>query len=689
LGKSYGSDEVAVDGAGNVYLAAVVQPNTWGLLYPPCFHANTYICPIESIGELFANPNSTTSGGLNVYDELGVKVYVNVAIAVDIMGNAYFTAQATDPSQSSSYQLLVERAALQPDGSYTLTSIGSNWINPTALATDGLGNAYVLDSGAKPSPVVYMFDYVDPPALAFANTGKGSTSTDSPQTVTITNYGNMPLQLSGITVPADFSLNSSVANACTGSTSLAAFQSCVLSISFTPVTPLNGAQSNALNESIAVSSNSLYTASTTSTINVTGTEILPVAATPAILLAAGTYAPGQSVTINDTTPGATIYYAINGTPVAGTNPYIGAITVNATETIEAIAVANGYTNSALASAAYIIAPPAYMPTFSVTAGTYTSVQSVTISDTTPNATIYCAINTAPTITNSDMCYGSITVSSTETLEAIATASGYSQSALASAAYTIHLSNLAPVISGITPGFTSAGNAAFTLTVKGSGFINGSTVYWGTTALTTTYGSATQLTAQVPATDFTSAGNTAITVQTPTPGGGASTALQFEVDSTGSGSTPPNFTTLTQTITAGSPANYPVTLPSSVQSASVTCLNLPTGASCSYSSTTNTLTITTSSTTPKGTYQITVVFTETVSGAATSWILLPILLLPLVFLRRKLAAQGIWITACLGMVLLAAVAYTAGCGGGGSTQTTTPPPQTHQAVSSGAVSTTVQ
>jgi len=124
------------------------------------------------------------------------------------------------------------------------------------------------------------------------------------------------------------------------------------------------------------------------------------------------------------------------------------------------------------------------------------------------------------------------------------------------------------------------------------------------------------------------------VITPTPGGGTSNPFQFEVDSASGSTTGPTFTSTTATITAGSPASYPVTLPSTVQSAAVTCLNLPTGASCRYSSATNTLTITTSSTTPKGTYQITVVFTETVSGAATSWILLPILLLPLVYLNGK-------------------------------------------------------
>jgi sugar lactone lactonase YvrE len=252
-------------------------------------------------------------------------------------------------------------------------------------------------------------------------------------------------------------------------------------------------------------------------------------------------------------------------------------------------------------------------------------------------------------------------------------------------------NPAPVISGISPGFVSAGGAAFTLTVNGSGFTSGSTVYWGTSTLVTTYGSATQLTAQVTAAEIANGGITvAITVQTPSLGGGTSNSFQFEVNSASGTTTGPTFTSTTATVTAGSPASYPVTLPSSVASASVTCLNLPTGATCSYSVTTNTVTITTTSASPKGTYQITVVFTETVSGAASGWILLPILLLPLMFLRRRLSARGVWVSAGLGLVMLAGAAVACvGCSSGGGGTSSTPPPQTHQVVSSGTVSLIVQ
>jgi hypothetical protein len=244
-------------------------------------------------------------------------------------------------------------------------------------------------------------------------------------------------------------------------------------------------------------------------------------------------------------------------------------------------------------------------------------------------------------------------------------------------------NPVPVISGVSPAFIDAGGATFPLTVNGSGFVSGSTVYWGTTGLATTYVSSSQLMASVLSADIASAGTDAITVQTLAPGGGTSNSWQFEVDSASGSSTAPTFTSTTATVTAGSPASFPVTLPSGVTSATVTCLNLPTGATCSYSS--GTVTIATTSATPTGTYLITVVFTETVSGAATAWILLPILLLPLDFLRRKLAERGVWVTACLVLVMMAGAAvFSIGCGGSSST----PPPQTHQVVSAGSVTLTI-
>jgi N-acetylneuraminic acid mutarotase len=86
------------------------------------------------------------------------------------------------------------------------------------------------------------------------------------------------------------------------------------------------------------------------------TYTVAMAATPILSLSPGAYATEQMVSITDATPDATIYYAINGTPTSSSSVYGGPIAVSASETIEAFAVANGYANSAVATASYTIWP---------------------------------------------------------------------------------------------------------------------------------------------------------------------------------------------------------------------------------------------------------------------------------------------------------------------------------------------
>jgi hypothetical protein len=146
----------------------------------------------------------------------------------------------------------------------------------------------------------------------------------------------------------------------------------------------------------------------------------------------------------------------------------------------------------VATAAYTISlPQAATPTISVAAGSYTAAQTVILSDATAAATIYYTTDGTTPTTASTVYSGPITVSSTETLEAMATASGYLSSAVATAAYTVNIStNPTPFIGSISPASATAGGAAFTLTVYGLQFMASSTVYWGTAALSTTYVNAT-------------------------------------------------------------------------------------------------------------------------------------------------------------------------------------------------------
>ncbi len=155
--------------------------------------------------------------------------------------------------------------------------------------------------------------------------------------------------------------------------------------------------------------------------------------------------------------------------------------------------------------------------------------------------------------------------------------------------------------------------------------------------------------------------------------------------------PPSFTTTKATVAPGSTATYPVTFQSSATNVSAKCLNLPSGAACNYSATSAAVTVTTSSSTPAGTYQITVVFTETLPGAASAVVLLPITFVPFLVTRRKRPLTRNRIVACLGLVLLAATAYMTACGGGSSSVSSPTPPSnpTHQVTSSGVVSLTIQ
>ncbi|HEV2485798.1 MAG TPA: chitobiase/beta-hexosaminidase C-terminal domain-containing protein [Terracidiphilus sp.] len=101
-------------------------------------------------------------------------------------------------------------------------------------------------------------------------------------------------------------------------------------------------------------------------------------------------------------------------------------------------------------------PVVATPTFSPGSGTYSSAQTVTISSSTPGATIYFTTDGSTPTTGSQSYSGPITVSSSETVSAIAVASGYSNSATGSATYVITLGQVAtPTFSPVAGTYTSA------------------------------------------------------------------------------------------------------------------------------------------------------------------------------------------------------------------------------------------
>lgn len=91
-------------------------------------------------------------------------------------------------------------------------------------------------------------------------------------------------------------------------------------------------------------------------------------------------------------------------------------------------------------------------------------------------------------------------------------------------------NPVPTTGTLSPTSATAGGAAFTLTVAGTNFVNGSIVEWNGVALATVFGSATQLTATVPVADIANGKTVPVTVFNPAPDGGTSTPpLSFTIN----------------------------------------------------------------------------------------------------------------------------------------------------------------
>jgi hypothetical protein len=197
------------------------------------------------------------------------------------------------------------------------------------------------------------------------------------------------------------------------------------------------------------------------------------ASNPVFKPAAGTYGATQSVKITDKTSGATIYYTTNGkTPTTSSKKYTGAITVSATETIKAIAVAKGSTDSAAISALYTIEKPAATPVFSPKAGTFTGVfPAVKITDSTAGATIYYTTDGKAPTASSAKYKAAIPVTGSETIKAIAVAKGHTDSAVASGLF---------IIDAATPVFSpKAGTYSATQSVKITDSTPGAAIYYTT------------------------------------------------------------------------------------------------------------------------------------------------------------------------------------------------------------------
>ena len=191
------------------------------------------------------------------------------------------------------------------------------------------------------------------------------------------------------------------------------------------------------------------------TYTITGTV-----ATPTFSPDGGTYTSGQNVTINCATPGVTIRYTTSGSDPTESSPQYTpgtAIPISTTTTLKAKAWKMDWSPSGVKAATYTLTGTVATPKFGPDGGTYTSVQNVTISCATPEATIRYTIDGSDPTPSSSLYSSPIPISAPTTiLMARAWKTGWEPSAIRSAQYTINIARGGLTVTIAPPEAASAG-----------------------------------------------------------------------------------------------------------------------------------------------------------------------------------------------------------------------------------------
>ncbi len=306
----YSPTGVAVDGSGNVFVADIANVAVYEITQASGYNT------VNTLGGGFSEPEGVAvdgSGNVFVTDfyaaavkeippgctssscvqTLGGVVTNPYGVAVDATGNVFVT-----------YVNFNAVAEITRASGYTAgISLGSGFQEPTGVVVDGSGNVYVANNRGQ----VMRLDFSDTPSLSFANTLAGSTSSDSPQTVTVTNDGNAALTFTTLSYPADFPEGDGDTNACTTSNSLNAGLACDLPVNFIPQT------TSSLSESLTLTDNTLNASpSVTQSISLSGTGTVPSPASqlvfgvaPAAIVTPGGNA-GSAVTVLEEDAGGNV-----------------------------------------------------------------------------------------------------------------------------------------------------------------------------------------------------------------------------------------------------------------------------------------------------------------------------------------------------------------------------------------------
>ncbi len=290
-GLLWGPNDVALDGAGNLYIAdsfdnlirrVDAASGIITVVASTGLHNPTGVA-LDAGGNLFiadsgnsivrrvdaSSGTMTVAAGTGAYGysgdlgaATGAKLGSPVSVRLDAAGNLYIVDQAKNVirqvnAQSGIITTIVGTGApgFFGDGG---NATGAALKNPTGVGLDSAGNIYVADYANNVIRKVSRLS-----GMAFPSTLVGEAS--PLQTLTVLNIGNQSLNFAGLIISPNFSQQSLGGANCSSSATLAAGGICTITLDFVPTTSGN------LSGSLTLTENSLNAASTTQSVTLTGT----------------------------------------------------------------------------------------------------------------------------------------------------------------------------------------------------------------------------------------------------------------------------------------------------------------------------------------------------------------------------------------------------------------------------------
>ena len=491
---------------------------------------NIYVAEASS-GGTTAVEEVTAASSYSVIKTLSTSFTKAFGIAVDASGNVFVADQGSNSitelvggssstthtygSFTSPEDIAVDAAGnlyVADNGGGTITelTVGSNYASsltlakslssPAGVALDGKGDLYYSNGGDK---AVYQLDRTDAPSLTFLSSTYQNLSTDSPQSVAVSNSGTAGsnLNLASITVTTtttgaanSFSLSTGTGDCTTSSlTSGTTDESCDLAINFTPQ-----AVANPINGTVVLSDNGL---ASPQTVHMTGAG---TKATPII-----TWATPSPIGY-----GTTLAGVLNATAKNGANTVPGTFTY--TSQLNGVGTPTTVTASTVLAVGTYTLTANFAPSSSTNFNTPSSVGvSLTVTKATPTITWPAAsgITYGQTLASSNLTGGSALNGSTTVAGSFAfttpttapTAGTHAENVIFtptdSADYNPVTGSVNVVVSKATPTITwpSASGITYGQTLASSTLTGGS-AHNGATTVTGAFDFTTPTTAPTAGTD---------------------------------------------------------------------------------------------------------------------------------------------------------------------------------------------